>query len=120
MNQAYHKTYNKAYYQKNKEAIRTRTNAYYRAHKEQYVILNVRAARKRHYGLTEAQFQILMLIQCGKCAICTRIMTNPQVDHIHGTRIVRGLVCGSCNRGIGLLQDDPNILLAASQYLEET
>lgn len=46
-----------------------------------------------------------------ECPIC--------VDHDHTTGKVRGLLCHGCNHGIGSLKDDPAMLRAAADYLEE-
>ena len=40
------------------------------------------------------------------------------IDHNHKTGKVRGLLCGSCNTGIGLLKDSPDVLDAAIEYLQ--
>lgn len=39
------------------------------------------------------------------------------VDHCHTTGKIRGLLCNRCNRGIGFLQDDIQILEKAIEYL---
>lgn len=61
----------------------------------------------------------------GKCAICKSEPTGEgqqgerlHVDHDHKTGLVRGLLCGNCNRAIGLLKDDSDLLRAAAGYLE--
>ena len=39
-------------------------------------------------------------------------------DHKHGTSFVRGKLCHNCNRALGLLQDNPDLLRKAADYLE--
>jgi len=60
--------------------------------------------------------------QDGKCAICGTKSTGKRksfhVDHCHKTGVVRGLLCGNCNSGIGNLRDDVELLKKSIQYLE--
>jgi hypothetical protein len=51
------------------------------------------------------------------CAICDSYLEDPYVDHDHTTLKVRGLLCLTCNAGIGMLQDNPDLLERAVQYL---
>ena len=39
------------------------------------------------------------------------------VDHCHDSDDVRGLLCLSCNQGIGSFRDDPDIMTKAIEYL---
>lgn len=39
------------------------------------------------------------------------------VDHDHKTNTFRGFLCHSCNRSIGQLKDDPEVLWRAIEYL---
>lgn len=73
---------------------------------------------KAKYGLTPDSFNDLLARQNNACAICGRAMgTDLHVDHDHRENRVRGLLCGSCNRGIGLLQENPSNLYRAGNYL---
>ncbi len=73
------------------------------------------------YGLTEEQYQDLWDKQEGLCAVCGREEeeTNQRlhVDHNHTDNVVRGLLCGKCNRGIGMFDEEEPLLQKAIDYL---
>ncbi len=84
------------------------------------------AMRKRQYGITEFQFNDLMILQNGSCAICgfvfenaSKNITSPHVDHCHDTKKIRGLLYTNCNAGLGQFKDSPEILQRAIKYLQE-
>lgn len=57
------------------------------------------------------------------CAICKtpekKLSRKLDIDHDHRTNKNRGLLCGKCNKGIGMFNDDPNLLRAAADYLDK-
>lgn len=79
---------------------------------------------KKMYGIDYELYQLMNNMQDGKCAICNNppnIKTRIKrlvVDHCHDTNRIRGLLCNSCNRGIGLLRDNSNILNKAFNYIK--
>jgi hypothetical protein len=90
--------------------------------------INRRCKLKTKYGLTESAFDALLVAQGGRCKICGEPFgvtkaTKAHLDHDHAMpakdpRSHRGLLCGNCNAGIGLLRDCPDTLRAATAYLE--
>ena len=79
-------------------------------------------ALKARYGVSSGDVEAMLKAQGGCCAICSTQFGSgkqgPHVDHDHDTGAVRGLLCGPCNRGIGLLKDSSVTLLAAAAYLQ--
>lgn len=73
---------------------------------------------KYKYSISTEDFDNLVFRQSGKCAICETEMFPPNVDHCHTTGKIRGLLCRSCNTGIGFLKDSPKILISAARYLK--
>lgn len=73
--------------------------------------------RRSKYGISEDQYNALFATQGGRCAICQDSLDAPHVDHDHVTGAVRGLLCGHCNKAIGLLRDDPKAAARAAAYL---
>jgi hypothetical protein len=76
------------------------------------------------YGLTLEQFNEIKASQNNACAICKtpelELIHRLCVDHNHATMNIRGLLCHACNRAIGLLKDDPDVLRSAAEYLTIT
>lgn len=76
---------------------------------------------ERRYSLSREAFYELLESQEGRCGICLDEMPKGSavVDHCHDTGLVRGLLCGGCNSGIGHLRDgrDLHIFDRAKRYL---
>lgn len=68
------------------------------------------------YGIGEEDVERLIERQGGLCSIC-RKATPDAVDHDHVTGVVRGILCGGCNTGMGQLDDNPWLLRRAVEYL---
>lgn len=76
----------------------------------------------KNAGLTLDEFERMLVGQDGGCAICRKKNIQGQrlcVDHSHDSGAIRGLLCHSCNRGIGLLGDSVERLKSAITYLQE-
>jgi hypothetical protein len=63
----------------------------------------------RKYGLTYAEFELLLAQQNFGCAMCgTKIPGGRgtfHVDHNHKTGRIRGLLCSTCNHKLGVLEN---------------
>ena len=75
----------------------------------------------KRYGITHADYERILKAQGGVCAICESTETKKwdhfSVDHNHETGEVRGLLCATCNTGLGQFQDAPDLLIKAANYL---
>ena len=141
-----HPTYMRDYYAANRarwvayrESHRDEINAAQRRRKATYdatwkaehpdlVSAHLKRRRCRKYGLAPEQYDEMLTVQSGVCAVCRRPNTEGRelgVDHDHACcpgqrscgRCVRGLLCDACNWGLGLFNDEPLRMLAAVAYL---
>ena len=74
----------------------------------------------RTYGFARGQYDAMHAKQGGCCVICRRKLEegkNLHVDHDHATGVVRGLLCTSCNNGLGRFDDDPALFDVAAAYI---
>lgn len=83
---------------------------------------NRRRQLSSRYGISLEDYERLLTKQNGKCAVCDTTTPNGGkqffcVDHCHITGAVRGLLCHSCNVGLGYLKDSLNNTRAAVRYL---
>jgi hypothetical protein len=72
------------------------------------------------YGIDAAEYDRLLALQDGKCAICRARPKKKRlaVDHSHKSGAVRGLLCSRCNHDLlGAGWDSGAMLLAAWHYL---
>ena len=90
-------------------------------------LLSQTKMRAKRYGLTLAELQEIETRANGLCDICKcppksrgkgRADKALHTDHCHKTGRVRGMLCGDCNRAIGIFRDDPAMLRRAAAYLE--
>lgn len=85
---------------------------------------------RRYDGMSREKFIAKGEAQNWQCMICGRTpepdgrrvipdeLPYLEVDHDHTTGVTRDLLCGDCNKGLGLFQDDIARLLSAAAYLE--
>jgi len=73
----------------------------------------------KKYGLTPEQYAQMLEQQEGSCAICGEAPTGKRlaIDHCHTTGEVRGLLCSTCNTGLGSFKDSTDLLHSAVKYL---
>lgn len=106
----------KAYYNSSEER-RQRSKARAVAHRRANPLTREQqrsTALKAKYGLSLAQYDAILELQDGKCALCrgdsvgTRQWAKTEsgdspwhIDHCHGTNRVRGILCQKCNTRIG-------------------
>lgn len=93
--------YNKQYRASNKERISKQKKEYRKNNP-----LKIKNSKlKNVYGITLEDYNRLFVKQNGKCWICgvhASDLKGPlQVDHIHSTGKVRGLLCNKCNVRLG-------------------
>lgn len=86
--------------------------------------------RKSKYGITQGEVDAKLASQNNRCAICESESTGWRhgwhLDHDHDHHpgsdkgckdCVRGLLCQGCNHLLARCKENPEILLAAIQYL---
>lgn len=129
------------YIEKNRQKVNATGRRWYRENRQRMIVL-ARARRREQPGpiaasrwkshlksrhrMTPADYDDLLRLQDGRCAICEAPEVNCgrrrrlYVDHDHATGTVRGLLCQQCNVLLGNAQDSEDRLLAAASYLVAT
>ena len=76
---------------------------------------------KHKYNLSYEDWVRMWTGQNGECTICGEPFANQSdafVDRNHKTGKVRGLLCRTCNLGIGYFKDNPKLTTKATEYLK--
>jgi hypothetical protein len=72
----------------------------------------------RKYGLTQHEYEAMVVWQRGACGVCAQRVTALVVDHDHRSEEVRGLLCPRCNLALGGFDDEVARCDRAAAYLE--
>lgn len=93
--------------------------SYYWKDKEPYRWRNI----KNTYRLSKEEFLDLLITQDNKCKLCNIPFDSitPRrlhIDHCHETNNIRGLLCHTCNTGLGMLGDNEEGLSKALAYVK--
>ena len=105
--------YDASYTKTNRKRVNERTRQWSAAHPERRL-----ASRRRYrYKIEPEEVQARLNAQDGLCKVCLKVPAT-DIDHDHKTGKVRSILCGSCNRALGLFQEDPEIIRRAATYLE--
>lgn len=106
--------------QDNKEKELEKVRRWRRNNKDKVKIINLNYRTKNlPHGLSLYQLKSLLATQCGKCLIC-KASAALVIDHCHATGKVRGLLCNSCNLGLGFFRDSIDSLTSAIEYLSQS
>lgn len=112
------------YYARNKEKC---AEMYRRWKKENPDKVKAQLARRNYagsyfkFGLTATEYREMAAKYNGVCPICNRTDSRRlSVDHCHTTGKIRGMLCNTCNIGLGKFRDNPMWLRNAALYLEGT
>ena len=100
-----------------KECCAEKTRNKYDLNKQREYLL------KKKYGITLQKYNEILHEQNYKCYICQKhedkLDRALAVDHCHDTLIVRGLLCGNCNRFLGQINDSIETAKKMVEYLEQ-
>lgn len=125
------KEYSKRYYEKNKKTIleKAKNSPAAKASRDRYRAKPETKEKRRNnrllslYGLTTKEYEDMLVSQAYCCAACNthqlELSVPLNVDHNHETGQVRGLLCGNCNRALGLIKDSAETLSNLIKYLQK-
>jgi len=116
--------YGRAWNVRHPEARREAGVRYQRANAERVS----KATREKKYKMTMAEIDAMIADQGNACKLCRGELGDTwTVDHDHKCcpkahtcgRCIRGILCRRCNIAIGMLGEDPELMIAASIYVSQ-
>ena len=75
------------------------------------------------WGFTLEKYELMLKVQnyvCAGCGKSDKTEKSFNIDHDHSTKLIRGLLCDSCNLALGLLKDNPEVLRKLADYVDKT
>lgn len=115
------KRLSKRWYENNKPRSRELSENWKRENPERHKFLMWRSHIRRKYGLSAEDYAALVG-EAPRCAICGTEKFGgcggkPMIDHRHGDRKVRGILCHTCNFALARIEKIPDWPERAREYL---
>lgn len=86
-------------------------------------------SKLKKFNIGKVEYDTILNKQNGCCAICgeredivnkfNHKKISLSIDHDHVSGAIRGLLCGKCNKALGLFKDDIDLMLKAIGYLRK-
>lgn len=111
------KAYSKEYRKRNADRLDTYV------HSDKVKNRQINRHMQSRYGLERSQYDKMIEAQHNQCKICGVIFGDRDtihIDHSHTTGKVRGLLCANCNKALGNVKDNTDILQSMINYLSNT
>lgn len=115
--------YQRKWYNKNKEKKAEQLRKWRKSNPES----DKNSRLKCLFGINLEKYNEMLASQNGVCKLCFKAeqdihhnsnkVISLAVDHCHSSKKVRGLLCGKCNKALGLIKDSQEWLVRASLYL---
>ena len=107
----------------NADKIKVKDDRYKRENPYKVRKSNRKSHLKTKYGITLNNYDDMVIKQNGLCAIChkpeMRKNHSLSVDHDHSTGQIRELLCDKCNKALGFLNDNSDLVRNAAAYLDK-
>jgi hypothetical protein len=115
---------NKTYRQLNHTKVQAGVKAWVKAHPNEARSISRDYRMRSRYGISMKDKQHMYDNQSGKCAntgcdYAFKNLSDAHTDHNHKTKAVRGLLCGPCNRALGLLKENCERIIGLARYTQD-
>jgi Recombination endonuclease VII len=121
---------NASFVRKWQEENRHRTNVFSKNWRDRFPEKYWSSSFRSRFKISRESYSRKILSQDNACAICSVSFdreNRPQVDHDHGCcptnkaceKCFRGLLCRTCNLGIGYFRDNPALCQKAAAYVSD-
>lgn len=108
------KHYRKHYYHREVDKWTTQSKEWYENNKERKSLTSKKKHVNSYFGITVEEYDAYFKDAC--CGICDAT-ERLVLDHCHNTGVIRGVLCNTCNSGIGMLKDNPELLKKGIEWL---
>lgn len=100
---------------RNRDEWNAKMREYQRRNRDKYYEYN--AANR--FGVKRASIQAIVASSqvCEICAKGPGTRKRLAIDHCHTSGVLRGMLCHTCNLGLGAFKDNEALLVAAAHYL---